>query len=78
MLGLWRRMYTELYNARLFGCETEIGQLQAASPDWACCLAFLNQPEMLAIPKILPQLKLCMAFRSLSLPVVVKFWQQFV
>ena len=63
-----------MYNARMFGCGTEIGQSQAANPDWACCLAFLDQRHVLAIPKIMPRVKLCRAFRGSSLPVVVKFW----
>lgn len=63
-----------MYNASIFGCETEVGQSQAANPHWACYLASLDQSKMLAIPKLILQVKLCTAFRGSSLPVFVKFW----
>jgi len=64
MLGLWRTRDTELYNARKFGCKTEIVQSLAANPDKACCLAFLDQPEVLVILKNIPQLKLYKALEA--------------
>ena len=66
-----------MYNARMFGCETEVGQSRPANPDWACCLAFLDQVKVLAIPKSILQVKLCKTFRGSSLPIAVKFWNNF-
>jgi len=52
-----------LYKAK-FGWKTEIVQSLAANPDYACCLAFLDQPEVLAILKNIPQLKLYKALEA--------------